>query len=70
MSKDSSARPQTAERTRTSIAQIVLVHGMGREQSTGDVLEESWISSLSGAVRIAGHPGLLIAFAVAKWMFG
>jgi hypothetical protein len=38
------------------MSEIVLVHGIGQEQKSADVLEREWIPALAGGIRIAGAP--------------
>lgn len=38
------------------MAEIVLVHGIAQEQRSADTLESTWLPSLAGGVRAAGHP--------------
>jgi hypothetical protein len=37
---------------------VVLVHGIAKEQASADSLESTWIPALAGGVRIAGFPDL------------
>ncbi|MFJ9562969.1 hypothetical protein ACIRQQ_23330 [Streptomyces fuscichromogenes] len=39
------------------MSRIVLVHGIGQEQESADVLESRWIPALAGGLRLAEHPG-------------
>ncbi|WP_055626750.1 hypothetical protein [Streptomyces hirsutus] len=38
------------------MSEIVLVHGIGQEQESADLLEASWLPALAGGLRGAGHP--------------
>ncbi len=40
------------------MAEIVLVHGIGQEQRSADLLESQWAPSLAGGVRAAGYTEL------------
>ena len=40
------------------MSRIVLVHGIGQEQESADVLESRWIPALAGGLRAAGHTAL------------
>ncbi len=40
------------------MARIVLVHGIAQQQRSADDLEDEWLPSLAGGIRITGHPDL------------
>src|SRR4051794_30474766 len=43
---------------KTSMATIVLVHGIAQEQEAADTLESEWLPALAGGVRAAGYPAI------------
>jgi hypothetical protein len=51
------AHPPTVDEGET-VAEIVLVHGIGQQQKSPDTVESEYLPNLAGGVRLAGDPGL------------